>query len=523
MLRRTDGRGRDVDEGIPGRHGSLWTVDVEPVGYAPLETDLSVDVAVVGGGITGLTTALLCADAGLRVAVLEAGTIAGGTTGGTTGKVTSQHDLFYADAIDRLGEPAARGYAEANQSAIGFLAQLAEQHGVDAYASRLPSYVYTRDAAQLPTLRREADAARRLGLPASFVEQVEELGLPFAVVGAMRFDDQLQLHPVRLAQGFARALAGRGASVHERSRVVHVAESDGMVELRTETATVHAGHAIIATLLPINDQGLEFAKTRPVRSYGLAVQLDGELPGAMYLSAGSPKRSLRHYRGDDGDYLVLVGESHGTGHGHDLSGHHRALLAFAREHFPVRSVAYRWSAQDYTPADGVPYVGRLGVSDRVLVATGFKKWGLSNGVVAARIVSDHVQGRANPWAALFDPRRSQPLSAHAELVKGNLEVARRFVGDRIALPPAADPEHLQPGQGRVVRSGVRPIAVCRTLDGEIHTVSAVCTHLGCLVSWNDAETSWDCPCHGSRFDPDGTVLTGPATRPLPPVATPRVR
>ena len=284
--------------------------------------------------------------------------------------------------------------------------------------------------------------------------------------------------------------------------------------MRTPRATVTARHVVVATLLPILDRGFEFAKTRPTRSYGIAVELDDEPPEPMYISAESPKRSLRHYHGDDSVYLVVVGEGHETGHGEELSEHYRALVDFARRHFPVRSVAYRWSAQDYMPVDGVPYVGRLSFSDHVQVATGFKKWGLSNGVVAARIMTDRILERPNPWADVFDANRHHTLSSHAELVKDNLHVARRFASDRLSLPDDGAAEGLQPGEGRVVRHDGRPVAVCRTADGQHHRVAATCTHLGCIVAWNDAETSWDCPCHGSRFGPDGQVLTGPATRPL---------
>jgi glycine/D-amino acid oxidase-like deaminating enzyme/nitrite reductase/ring-hydroxylating ferredoxin subunit len=499
---------------LPGQHRSLWTVDVEPGTYPPLHDDVTVDVAVVGGGITGATTALLCKDAGLTVALLEADRIGSGTTGGTTGKVTSQHGLFYASAIADLGEATARAYGEANQAALPMLEELSDRHDVDAYASRLPSFVYTGDPARVPDLRDEAEAAGRLGLPASFVDTVD---LPFEVAGAVRFDDQLQIHPTRLLHGFVRAIDGGGSTVHEHSRVVNISEDGDIVEVRTEQATVRARHVIVATLLPILDRGFEFARTRPVRAYGIAVELDGELPEPMYISAESPKRSLRHYHGDEGAYLVVVGENHETGHGDHLENHYGALIDFAREHFPVRSVAYRWSAQDYKPVDGMPYVGPLRFADHIQIATGFNKWGLSNGVVAAWIMSDNILERPNPWAEVFDANRGHALGRYADLVKDNLHVAKRFLADRIEVPIGASTSEIGPGEGRVIRVGGRPIAVHRTPDGDLRAVDATCTHLGCLVAWNDAETSWDCPCHGSRFAPTGDVLTGPAIAPLQPV------
>ncbi|MBY5161364.1 FAD-dependent oxidoreductase [Salsipaludibacter albus] len=490
---------------------SLWTVDADASSHPPLAADTTVDVAVVGGGITGTTTALMCKDAGLTVALLEADTIASGTTGGTTGKVTSQHQLFYASAVEEIGTHAARLYAEANQASISMLLDLADQHGAQAWPSRLPSFVYTREQARVPDLQAEVAVAARLGLPASFVDDV---GLPFEVAGAVRFDDQLQVHPTRLVHGLARAVAGDGSSVHEHSRVVRVAERGDHVEVRTRRATVRARHAVIATLLPIADQGFEFARTRPTRSYAIAVQLDEEPPEPMYISADSPTRSLRHYHGNDGVWLVVVGQAHETGHGADLADNHVALEEFARTHFAVRSVTHRWSSQDYLPVDGVPYVGRLSFTDRIQVATGFKKWGLSNGPVAARIMTDAILERDNPWAGVFDANRLPSASTIPTLAKDNLHVARRFVGDRLGADDAPAPDDLPSGQGRVVRTRGRHVAMCRTRDGVLHVVDATCTHLGCLVAWNDAETSWDCPCHGSRFAPDGQVITGPAVRPL---------
>jgi len=502
----------------PGQRRSLWSTDVERTSYAPLEGQTDVDVVVVGGGITGMTTAVLCKDAGLAVAVLEAGRVGDGSTGRSTGKVTSQHDLFYASAIARLGAEAAQRYADANQWAIDATEQLARRHGVDAYASRHPSYVYTREPSMVDAVRAEAGAATRLGLPATFVEDV---GLPFEVAGAVRFDDQLQLHPTRLVLGFARAVHRDGSSVHEHSRVVGISERQGRVEVRTDRGVVHARHAVIATLLPITDRGLEFARCRPSRSYGVAVRLEHEPPEPMYLSAESPKRSLRHYHGEEGTFLVVVGEHHETGHGGDLEQHYEALIDHARAHFTVRSVAYRWSAQDFMPVDGVPYVGRPPLTRRIWVASGFRKWGLSNGVVAARIVTDGITGRDNDWAEVFDVRRVGGPRDWTELALNNARVGARFVGDRLRRPDLTAADRLEEGQGMIVRAGRKPVAVSRADDGALRAVSATCTHLGCLVRWNDAESSWDCPCHGSRFADDGSVIAGPATGPLDTIDLPQ--
>lgn len=496
---------------LPGRHAPLWDEDVTPAEFAPLAGDRAVDVAVVGGGITGLTTALRCKEAGLTVAVVESRQVGAGTTGRTTGKLSSQHDLFYASLIADLGKDVARAYATANETALDVIREVTARYSIDAYLSTLPNYVFTRDESQVDAVRAEAKAAAGLGLPATFVEDV---GLPFDVLGAVRFDDQLQLHPKRLVYGLAAAVDRDGSSVHEHTRAVDVSETGDGVAVRTDRGTVRADHAVIATLLPFPLRGFEYAKTRPMRAYGIAVRVDGEPPEPMYISAESPKRSLRHYHGDRGTYLVVVGEGHETGHGRDLSRHYANLIDYAEQHFRVRSVDYRWSAQDFMPVDGVPYVGRLAFSERVQIATGFKKWGLSNGVAAAEIMTGNIIGDPPPWAWAFDANRREPVGTYAKLIKDNLEVAGRFVADRVGLEDEATVASLEAGQGAVVRLDGRPVAVARDEAGALHAVDAVCTHLACVVNWNDAERSWDCPCHGSRFGVDGRVVSGPAVHDL---------
>jgi glycine/D-amino acid oxidase-like deaminating enzyme/nitrite reductase/ring-hydroxylating ferredoxin subunit len=496
---------------LPGRHRSLWSTDVERTSYPPSQGEAEVDVVVVGGGITGMTTALLCKEAGLSVAVLEAARVGDGSTGRSTGKVTSQHDLFYATAIDALGASTAQQYADANQWALGALEELADRHGVDAYPSRQPSYLFSRDASTVDAVRAEAGAASRLGLPAAFVEDV---GLPFEVAGAVPVRRPAAAPPdtpgARLRPGRAwRRIGGPRAQPGPR-RLRAPRQGRGNDRWRHRPCASRRHRDIAADHRPRP----RVRPDPPSRSYAIAVELDDEPPEPMYLSAGSPKRSLRHYHGDEGTFLVVVGEHQETGQGKELEGHYGALIDFAQAHFSVRSVAYRWSAQDFMPVDGVPYIGRPLFTSQVWVASGFKKWGLSNGVVAASIMTDGIIGRDNAWAEVFDVKRVGPLRSATKLVRDNLKVGGRFVGDRLILRGPTATKRLEPGEGVVVRSGTKPVAVSRATDGTLRAVDATCTHLGCVVSWNDAETSWDCPCHGSRFAEDGAVLAGPATRPL---------
>ncbi|MFE1467086.1 FAD-dependent oxidoreductase [Nocardiopsis dassonvillei] len=498
------------------QHRSVWTVVENQPEFPRLSQDVEVDVAVVGGGIVGLTTALLARRAGAgSVAVLEAGRLGQGTTGHTTGKVTSQHGLVYAGLIDRYGQDLARVYADANQAGVELVAELAGEYGIDCDLTRAPAVAYTRDPAQRRTLEEEAAAAQRLRLPASLVETTD---LPFGIEAAVRFDQQLHFHSGRYVAGLAEALSAAGGQVFEHTRVLEVEEErDGTVRVRTDDATVRASSVVVATLLPINMIGGYFARTRPFRSFGLAARLHGPAPQEMAISIDSPSRSTRPWpdRGPNG--LIVVGGGHETGTGQDTQALWDDLEQWTRSTFDVDAVEYRWSGQDYTTADQVPYIGRSSMNDRILVATGFNKWGLSNGTAAAVILSDLLQGRDNPWLAMFDATRVGDAKAVGRLIKDNLKVGADMVGGHLGRLYPHHARHLDRGQGGVVEVDGDSVGAYRDERGGLHAVSLNCTHLGCRLAWNAAETSWDCPCHGSRYDTDGSVLNGPAVKPLPTV------
>ncbi len=350
-------------------------------------------------------------------------------------------------------------------------------------------------------------AAQRLGLPASFTTQTD---LPYEVAAAVRFDAQAQFHPRRYCLALVAAIPGDGSHVFERSRATGVDEGSPCV-VRTEAGAVEADHVVLATHLPFLDRGGFFAKCHPSRSYALAARVDGGAPTGMYLSADSPTRSVRAALDDE--FVILGGEGHRVGEDPDTRRRYQALEAWARQHFSVRDVAYRWSAQDYTPVDGVPFVGRLLPGSRVLVATGFNKWGMTNGTAAAVIMADLIAGRDNSWAEVFDATRLRSL-ASGKLLTANMSTARHFIGDRLSTLKVRPAEELRPGEGAIVSVGSRKVAAYRDDEGSLHAVSPVCTHQYCMVSFNTAERTWDCPCHGSRFTVDGQVLEGPAVEDL---------
>ncbi|HEX2053303.1 MAG TPA: FAD-dependent oxidoreductase [Actinomycetota bacterium] len=492
---------------------SIWVSTTDETTYPQLGgSGFHYDVAVIGGGIAGLTTAVLLKKAGMKVAVVEARRIASGATGYTTAKITSLHGLTYAKLLREQGEEKARLYAEASQAAIEQIAGFVTVDGIECGFERLPAVTYTEDPEQVREIDAEVEAARKLGLPAMLVTQTD---LPWEIRAGILFENQAQFHPRRYALGLARIVDGDGSSVFEETRALDLEEEGDRPVVRTEHGTITADHVVQATHLPFHDPAGLFAKAAPTRSYCMAVQIDGHVPQSMYLSADKPTRSLRPHRVEDTEFLLIGGEGHKVGQGDFTTTRYAKLEAWARERFNVTSVDFRWSAQDYMPADDIPYIGRLSPrSDRLYVATGFKKWGMTAGTAAGRILSDLILGIDNPWSEVFDATRLDIGPSAGKLIKENANVAKRFVSDRLHTLVAPDINSLKPGEGAIVRAGRDKVAAYREVGGMMKTVSPVCTHLGCVVSFNDAEQTWDCPCHGSRFDTDGNVIEGPATKAL---------
>ena len=513
-------KGGTVSEQPAGRLVSLWAATSGPTSYPALGEAIDVDVAVIGGGIAGLTTALALKRAGQTVAVLEAARVGTGVTGNTTGKVTSLHRLAFTDLAAHHGTEAARLYGQANEAAIEHVAATVADEGIDCGFRRVANYTYAESDRTLALVREEAALAAKLGLPASFTTDVP---LPFAVKGAVRFDNQAQIHALHYVQGLARAVDGDGSFVFEESPAKGFRDGAPAV-VETERATVRAKEIIVATNLPFGDNGTFDERCYLHRSYIVAARSGMPPQDATFVSVDEPMRSILTTDVDGVSYVLAGGEGHPASEPADSAERYRRLTAFAGDRLGAGEIAFRWSTQDAMPADGVPYVGRLSPDFRhVHVITGLRKWGLTNGTAAALILRDTFLGRRNPWAALFDSTRS---------VRSTGGAAARAMHGQDAVPPEAPaPESPQPGgplkatdigrgQGRVVDVGGAKTAVYTSTSGEVSAVSAVCTHLGCTVEFNAGDVTWDCPCHGSRFTTDGTVIQGPATRNLDPRQAP---
>ena len=490
---------------------SLWLATADATDFPELRGTVEVDVAVIGGGIAGLTAALALKRSGRTVAVLEAGRIGTGVTGHTTGKVTSLHRLAYTALDGTHGRSAARVYGLANQAAVEHIATVVAAENISCGFRRVANYTFAGTAGALPQVRAEAELAASLGLPATFTAEVP---LPFTVAGAVRFDGQAQIHSLLYLQGLAARVDGDGSFVFEGTRASNLVE-ESPVKVSTGSGTVLAGDVIVATNVPFGDHGRFETLCEPHRSYIVAAPLDAPPLDATFISADEPMRSLLTVRLNGMTYLLTGGEGHPASEQVDAASRHASLAAYARSRFGTGSAAYRWSTQDAMPRDGLPYVGPLNPESRhAFVITGLRKWGLTNGTAAALMLADLLNGTPNDWAPLFDSNRA---TSRAGAGSAGIPAAAAAGRGEKAGPAdfARQIADLAPGDGTVIGTEGAATACYKDQAGAVHAVSAICTHLGCTVGFNRGESTWDCPCHGSRFDVDGKVIQGPATEDLP--------
>ena len=472
---------------LPGKAESYWLASTPESNYPALPGDIRVDVAIIGGGIVGITSAFLLKQAGVSVAVLEADRIIKGVTGYTTAKITSQHGLIYNRLISESGRGKAKQYAESNQAAIDKIEYIVRSWDISCDFTIKPAYVYAGSEDSAQKILDEVRAARSLGLPASFEDNLQ---LPFETYGAVRFNHQAQFHPRKYLCGLAREIQGEGCYIFEKTRALGIEGGDPLV-VKTDKGTVRAEDVIQATHFPILDKpGELFKKLHQSISYVLGVHIDEPFPEGMFINAEEPARSLRSQPADGGELVLVVGDAHPTGNGKPTKQHYRHLEEWASSIFTVRSIDYHWSTQDVMPDDGVPLIGRITPdSEHSYIATGFQKWGMTTGTAAAMILTDTILGRDNPWAEVYDPSRSKSVEP---------------------LPTRGELSRLAPGEGAIIEKGKEKVAAYRDPQGALYTLNPSCRHMGCTVSWNDAEKTWDCPCHGSRYNARGEVILSPA-------------
>jgi glycine/D-amino acid oxidase-like deaminating enzyme/nitrite reductase/ring-hydroxylating ferredoxin subunit len=487
---------------------SIWFDPPPKFETDQIDSDARYDVAVVGAGLTGLVTALLLTQAGRRVAVLEARSVGAVTTGHSTAKLTLLQGTRLSSIVANHTEHVAGAYLEGNRDAQAWLTAYAAEHRVEMQHRDAYTYASTQSGAS--AVRREFDIARRLGLP---VEMTDALELPYPTYAAVCLRDQVQINPVQVLAALARDLRAAGGRLSENVRVSRVVPDDSC-QLITSAGNIKADNVVLATGVPFLDRGLYFAKVTAQRSYVLAFRVATQIPQGMYISADRPTRSLRT-AAHHGEELLLVG-----GNGHPVGRHPRNpselvadLTEWTSRWFEGAERTHVWSAQDYEAHGGVPFVGKLPRGGgQVYLATGYSKWGMTNSVAAALRISGEIVDDVPPWARTLGTRVSKPASAIRYLrANAAMGVAAAQGWLSAELHPLQDADRT-PAEGTGVVGAERgePVAIS-TIDGRTCAVSAICTHLGGIVRFNDLEKSWDCPLHGSRFAADGTRLEGPAT------------
>ncbi|WP_018237448.1 FAD-dependent oxidoreductase [Ensifer sp. BR816] len=485
---------------LPGNRGSCWVDGAGPTGYSLLEGSIHAETVVVGGGIVGLTTALRLREAGRSVILVEGLQIGGQVTGGSTAKITTQHALIYRQLIDRCGLATARSYAEANSAGAAQIKDWIREYAIDCDLERKAAYSYATSANGREDIVAEAEAARQVGFEARVLDRAP---LPFETTGALCFADQAQFNPAKYLVGLARAVADRGGRVFERSRAILVDEASRW-RVVTAGGTVHAEHVVVATNITVKSPVGMANRTQPRCHTALAFRVDDpRVIDGMFIGIDDPTHSIRTGRDGTGPLLVVLGPKFDTGQDGNVAARFVALEDWARNNLPVGDVAWRWCNEDYDTTDRIPYVGEPDPEKApgFHIATGFNAWGISNGTAAGIMIADAILGLASPWRNLYDPTRPYPKEFHKN-------------GDSQSIVRSTD--DIGPGEGGVIVRGDHKTAVWRDGDGTLHAVSASCTHKGCTVTWNNADCTWDCPCHGSIFAADGSVIHGPARKPLAP-------
>jgi glycine/D-amino acid oxidase-like deaminating enzyme/nitrite reductase/ring-hydroxylating ferredoxin subunit len=491
-------RGASLWEQEQYRYQSLPEGEPKKPDRPKLQQDITVDVAVIGAGMAGVLTAYLLQEQGLSVAILEWNEAGSGMTKNTTAKVTSQHGLIYHKLSTYKGEKLARQYGAANQAAIDQYEELIHKLNIECDFERMPNYIYSKENEKL--IRQEVAAARRLGLPAQFTK---ETALPFPVKGAVRFEHQAQFHPLKFLDALARKL-----TIYEHTRVTEIRSSGILI---TEQGSVKAKSIVVATHYPfINAPGFYFLRMHQERYYLSAIEhcdrlKNGRLDG-MYLDADPQGYSLRNYQ----DYLIFGCTNHRTGE-YQPKDAYAKIEEGIRRYYPEAKIKYTWSNQDCMTPDSVPYIGRYSVNTpNIYVATGFNQWGMTGSMVAAMIIRDMILGKKNENKEVFTPRRLM-LSGTGKWLKDVGIITGSLLSEHLRIPHDKLKD-IGIGKAGVINQNGQRVGVYREAEDRYYFISTKCPHLGCSLEWNQNELTWDCPCHGSRFDFRGKLISNPATR-----------
>lgn len=489
-----------------------WRDSVELPSFPKLEKSIEADVGIVGGGITGITAAYILAKQNVKVALVDAGVILNGTTGHTTAKITAQHGLIYNELIEHFGTEKTSMYYKANSEAIEFIKNTIKKHDINCDFKQEDAYLFTNSDSYLEKLEMEKKAYDKFNIPG---ELVKNMPLEVAMKSALIMKNQGQFHPLKYLKALLDDSIKNGAEVYEQTTATDVEYNKHPSIVTRDGHRVKCRYVIQASHYPFYDgQGFYPTRMYADRSYVVAIQSAKKFPGGMYITAETPTRSIRSTRMDDKELWLIGGDSHKTGQGKPTMEHYQALKQYADKEFGISDYAYRWSAQDLITLDKVPYIGPITKEQKsVFVATGFRKWGMTNSTLAANLICDQILNGESDYEELFTPARFQTDPAIRKFTSINADVAKHLIKGKLEYTSDLVSE-LTADEATVTRIKGKRTGVYKDKENKLHMVDTTCTHLGCEVEWNSGDRTWDCPCHGSRFSYTGHVVEGPAERPL---------
>ncbi len=481
--------------------------------HQKLDKNIETDICIVGAGITGITCAYYLSKQGFKVVVLDKDKIANHTTGHTTAKITSQHGLFYKYLINSFSKEFAKEYLEANELAISNIKNIIDTENIDCDFEKQDAYVFTKNESDLEKIKNEVDAVNSLGFNAEFTTTIP---LPIKnVLGAIKFPNQAQFHPRKYIAGLVKSILSNNGEIYEDSKVYDIEKDTNHYITYTKNNKISSKYVILASHYPIiNAPGFYFLKMYQETSHIIGIETNEPLFDGMYINSESPTLSYRtaNY---DGKRLVLVGGfEHKTGSKIDLSNAYSFLEKNAKELYPDAKILYRWNTQDCVSLDKIPYIGEFSnLMPNMYVATGFKKWGMTSSNIAANIITDKILGKTNPYEDVFLSTRFHPLKNIEEL--GNLakEVTYSLTINKLNIPEKTL-NSIKSDEGDIVEIDNKKVGIYKDIDGNVFAVKPVCSHLGCELSWNNLDKTWDCPCHGSKFNYKGKSLYDPSIKDL---------
>lgn len=492
-------------EKLPEERQSFWVETGYKKTYPTLRKDETTDIVVIGGGIAGILTSYTLAKEGYKVILLEARQLLNGTTGFTTAKLSAQHQLIYDELIARYGKDTALLYYEANMAGIRYIEKIAKELNFDCQLTEQKAYVYTQEKDKLRTFKQEAEAYVELGINGRLVDDVP---LEIKVEAALEMDEQAQFHPVTFLHHVLDSLDTEKVKIYEQSLVEDIRQNDDesiAIKIANDKE-VTCQKAVFATHFPIFDPDNHYAKMKPQMSYALALKTKKEHPDGMYINDDIPKRTFRTMQVNGEDYLLVGGQSHPVGDKYDELERYMELAALANNTFGETDIVYRWSSHDLMTEDRIPFIGKLHLDyPHLYTLTGFSKWGLANAATGAKVITDLIQNNHNPYKKIYDPYREISSLDEKETVQEEEVHTLELVGK---------PEQLQENEATIMEKDDESIGVYKDKNGNLHYLDISCTHLGCHLNWNKGDTTWDCPCHGSRFHATGAVLAGPALKDL---------